>query len=247
MFESIKKQFKKLIVQAITEGLSLTKEELRSDKKLNNDLNFRKINDINNAILDMIEKYFSDEFKISMVKKGAYLMFEIYNSDSNSLITVMSEGNLKRKKKKFKPTYLDRYVSINAKYKLYPKNEQLYLFDDEKLEPTQNQMINERGSNIPEKYFTIVFDIQGLKLTSVRIIMLNEQKEEIFSEDWSEYIGIDYDDLFDYYDDVNEEAYNSLPMTPKMLDKKDKSDMDSDQYEVDISKKKKEKIKLTII
>lgn len=194
-------------------------------------MNFRKVNDISNSIVNMIEKYYIDEFTIPFVRRGSYKLFSIYHRPTKTLMNVLSESNVIRKttKKSKRPNYLDAYIGFNEPLGLRPELHQISMddlikYDEHQIAPIKNEMISQLEGEVPEAYFTISFSLSGLRLIGVRVMMLNEFKEEVYNQDWSHLIGLNYDD--EYNRDHSNIEHDDIDISIKADKLHDEEEMD---------------------
>ena len=73
--------------------------------------------------------------------------------------------------------------------------------ESKSIESIKEQVKIQLGGIEPNKYVTIVFEMDTFRLVSVEAILTSEYLEIVEREDWSEFIEIDYNDI--NYDEIN--------------------------------------------
>lgn len=166
-------------------------------------------------------------------------VFMIYHIETKILIGVMSGGCRERilKRKKKNPHYLNALVGFNAKHHFQPVSEQLTLvnliaYNDEQIEPIKIKVRDKIDGIEPERYVTVLYDMDGLTLTGVEMILMTEKLEVAFRENWSDYIEIDYHNSYEVQQELTD-SYESLEISVR----NDKINNDS----IDLEVKKNEK------
>lgn len=221
LYDFCNDEFKQHIVTAIKDGLIFTHEEYSSSGKLKNSVNFKKIDNIGNSIIRLMETNHQDEFVVPIILRGSYEVFMIFHKESKTLITFMSTSNKDRimKRKAKSVHYFEALVDFNTKHHLTPDYEQQNLGEEyvkheqEKLDPIKLQVMNQLDGIEPEFYSTVVFGMDGLNLTSVEIMLISEFMDIIKHEDWSEYIEVDYHNNYDVI--IDDYSYDSLDISIK--------------------------------
>ena len=207
MNKSISKDTKEKIVYAINNGLYEAQNRYSGHELINNAKHFVKLDDIANSVIDTLK--FDINFKIFIIKRGSYNLPLFYDEINDILFSLMSYGRFKQllNRKDFsKVHYLDILTTFNDN--LHINNKQLTLFDHPSrrnlyiIKGTREEIIQRIGKE-PRKYMTIVFDMEGFKLFGVEAIFTSANLEVFYKEDWSDLIVIDYNALFNY--DIEEE------------------------------------------
>lgn len=236
-------ELKKRIVTAIKDGLASTIDEYRSNRPLKFSKNFRKVENVGNSVIKMIETIYDGEYEVPILMRGNYPVFSIYHADTKTLVGVMSKGCRERvfNRKSKNPHYLNALVGINSKHKLEPLAGQMSIGDlttysKDKTEPIRIKMKDQIDGVEPEYYFTILYDMDGYTLTSVEMVLLTEELQEVFREDWSDYIEIDYHNSYDE-EHESSDPYNML----KISVKENKINKGSSDLEENLMKEKKKK------
>lgn len=102
----------------------------------------------------------------------------------------------------------------------------------------QNEKIKDRVREIIEEdgnieYITVLYNIQGYRLLKVNEVKLSQYAEIIEDRDLSDYIKVDYEDIYEDENMAKEEIFGELEFNLKndILAKSDNLDMDLDNKE----------------
>lgn len=208
-------------VQCCTEGLDTTKDVFKGFN-IRNDIHLFKYDRISEALLSNFGN--RDNFKVIKLRRGGYNVVLVFDILEKTLYSVMSDGNFNRKMKrkdKSKVSYLDALLEYNKQY--------IGDLDQVKMDFTadifnstlyKKRVINEEIRNLldgvePLKYIMVKVDIHYLELVSVEALLVNNNFDIIETNDWSEYIDVDYGNLEEKVVSIKKENNYSLGITVK--------------------------------
>lgn len=198
---------KETIVSSIKNGLSETQTMYNGRlKRITNAKHFVKMDEIANSVIQSFEH--NSDFNIITLKRGSYEVLLLHHINTDTLFSFMSHNrfqDLLNRKDFSHVHYLDALVNFNDKLNY---NRMQMVIDDsyfeqesKSIESIKEQVKIQLGGIEPNKYVTIVFEMDTFRLVSVEAILTSEYLEIVEREDWSEFIEIDYNDI--NYDEIN--------------------------------------------
>ena len=205
------KRLKEIFVKGIKDGLSEAAEDARSKRgQFYNARNFDKIDSIMNGITKELETNQIAEWL--KLPRGSYQVLLVFDSSNKHLYSFMSE-------RRFKEIYnkMDGYVHYIhglVKYNDGYERQQIMIEhpmlsgQSDKLQSLRDQIDDLLGDMKPDKYYTVIFDMNGYDLLGVKCVLTSEYMEIISEENWGELISIDYGDI----------NYNDYDMTASTYD-----------------------------
>lgn len=193
---------KKRFVAGIKNGLSQTETTYANKAKpIDNSKHFVKMDNIANNVISQFESDVNFTV-VKSFKRGSYTIVLIYDKINGILYSIMTTSKYKAlmNRKKLNHThFFDALIDFNDELDI----ERQQLVIDERLFDKDNSKIDEIKEKIktfldgikPTEYLSIVANMNGFKLTGVEAVLTSEYLEKIDTDDWSEYIEIDYSDI----------------------------------------------------
>ena len=136
--------------------------------------------------------------------------------------TLINSKNLKDKQ-----NYIFSLMKFNPEERcqqvLFPEME-IILDEQERIQEKVRQIIEEDGEI---EYITILYNKQGFNLLSVKAVKMSQYAEIIATQDLSDYITVDYEDVY-------EKPNNDIKVIPGDLEFSIKSDILAKSEDVDI-------------
>ena len=232
----LKEEIERIIVDGIQLGLinaKITKRE--NGDKFDNSEAFRKVDKIMSSLYSKIKE--DESFETKIFSRGEYKLLFAYNKEEHILISFMSESRLnslvKSDKLEDKQNYIFGLMQFNPS-----ERQQQTLFQGIEWIIDENKKIKNKVKEIIEEdgdieYITILYDIQGYRLLSVREVKLSQYAEIIAEKDLSDYIKVDYEDIYESENVEKEEMFGELEFNIKddILAKSNSLDMDLDKKE----------------
>lgn len=205
------KGLKETFVKGIKDGLSEAADDVRSKRgKFHNARNFDKIDYIMNGITKVLDmNHIAEWLKLP---RGSYQVLLVLDSSNKNLYSFMSERRFKEIYNRMdgRVHYINGLVKYNDGYdrQQIMMEHPMLVGQSEKLQSLKEQIDELLGDMIPDKYFTVIFDMNGFDLLGVKCVLTSEHMEKISEENWGELIGIDYGDI----------NYNDYDMTAATYD-----------------------------
>ena len=199
--ESIKMK----IVEGIELGLRNAKIAKRENMdKFDNAVSLRKIDKVMSSVCCKLEE--DGQFGPKMFFRGSYKILLGYNKESRTLFSFMSEDRLNNliysNKLSDKKNYIFGLMKFNSAERqqqcLFPLTDEI-LDENEKVMNHIKKLIEETDDI---KYITVQYKIKDYKLVEVQELKLSQYAEIIEQNDMSDYIGVNYEDV--YADEVIE-------------------------------------------
>lgn len=226
----IDEEFSKTIVEAMQLGLKRAKlAERENGDRFDNAKSLRNIDKMMSSLYSIISldtKYEAKEFY-----RGSYKLLFVYNREEHRLYSFMSEERMRTlinsKNLKDKQNYIFSLMKFNPEERrqqvLFPEME-IILDEQERIQEKVRQIIEEDGEI---KYITILYNKQGFNLLSVKAVKMSQYAEVIATQDLSDYIAVDYEDVY-------EKPNNDIEVIPGDLEFSIKSDILAKSEDVDI-------------
>lgn len=218
-------QLKELFVKGIKDGLSEAfTDTYNKIGEFHNARNFDKIDFIMNSIVRALDK--NENIKWLKLPRGlSYEVLLVFDHSNKHLYSFMSE-------RRFKEIYFKANGSVHYIHGLVKFNEgyerKQIIIDDTMFNEQNNSKLQSLKSQIddllinmkPNKYFTVIYDMNEYNLLGVKCVLTSEYMEIISEEDWSELISIDYGDI--HYDvSISEEDLGITLKTNYISDEND--------------------------
>ena len=226
----IDEEFSKTIVEAMQLGLKRAKlAERENGDRFDNAKSLRNIDKMMSSLYSIISldtKYEAKEFY-----RGSYKLLLVYNREEHRLYSFMSEERMRTlinsKNLKDKQNYIFSLMKFNPEERrqqvLFPEME-IILDEQERIQEKVRQIIEEDGEI---EYITILYNKQGFNLLSVKAVKMSQYAEVIATQDLSDYIAVDYEDVY-------EKPNNDIEVIPGDLEFSIKSDILAKSEDVDI-------------
>lgn len=226
----IDEEFSKTIVEGMQLGLKRAKiAERENGDRFDNAKSLRNIDKMMSSLYTMIsidERYEAKEFN-----RGSYKLLFVYNREEHRLYSFMSEDRLgtliNSKNLKDKKNYIFSLMKFNPGERL-----QQVLFPEMDIIIDEQQKIQERVRQIIEEdgdieYITVLYRKQGFNLLSVKAVKMSQYAEVIESQDLSDYITVDYEDVYEKSNNDKEEIPGDLEFSikPDILAKSENLDV----------------------
>ncbi len=200
-FELISEE-KKMLVNAIQNGLLDSKRERESNQTItNNRKHMSKWDFVNTNVSKTLE--YNERFCIIPLDRGLFEPIMIFDRKTKNLYTIMKVKNFEKvlsRQEITKCHYMDAMLDNNLPYKTNPNQLSLLEANDMFSEKAEQQ-IDELSTNIKtmfhtdiiSKYYTIVVDFSGYILTSVEIYFCSKWLEILENESWNDFILPSYE------------------------------------------------------
>lgn len=226
----IDEEFSKTIVEAMQLGLKRAKlAERENGDRFDNAKSLRNIDKMMSSLYSIISldtKYEAKEFY-----RGSYKLLFVYNREEHRLYSFMSEERMRTlinsKNLKDKQNYIFSLMKFNPEERrqqvLFPEME-IILDEQERIQERVRQIIEEDGEI---EYITVLYNKQGFNLLSVKAVKMSQYAEIIATQDLSDYIAVDYEDVY-------EKPNNDIEVIPGDLEFSIKSDILAKSEDVDI-------------
>lgn len=233
----IDEEFSKTIVEGMQLGLKRAKiSERENGDRFDNAKSLRNIDKMMSSLYTMIsidERYEAKEFN-----RGSYKLLFVYNREEHRLYSFMSEDRLgtliNSKNLKDKKNYIFSLMKFNPGERL-----QQVLFPEMDIIIDEQQKIQERVRQIIEEdgdieYITVLYRKQGFNLLSVKGVKMSQYAEVIESQDLSDYITVDYEDVYEKSNNDKEEIPGDLEFSikPDILAKSENLDVKPNNEDV---------------
>lgn len=226
----IDEEFSKTIVEAMQLGLKRAKlAERENGDRFDNAKSLRNIDKMMSSLYSIISldtKYEAKEFY-----RGSYKLLFVYNREEHRLYSFMSEERMRTlinsKNLKDKQNYIFSLMKFNPEERrqqvLFPEMETI-LDEQEKIQERVRKIIEEDGEI---EYITILYNKQGFNLLSVKAVKMSQYAEIIATQDLSDYITVDYEDVY-------EKTNNDIEVIPGDLEFSIKADILAKSEDVDV-------------
>jgi hypothetical protein len=209
------KEIKSKVVSAIKAGLDDAQNAYnRPEMRIRNAIHFYKMDAIANEVIMSIGAL--DEFKIIEIKRGGYVLPLLIYIPDGTMVSIMSAGKFKsllNRSDLAKTHYFDAFITINDKLNIDRNqlvlSEALLPVEDYEKKEIMRQVTEQLGGQFLAKYITITVEMKGLQLIGVESKLTSEYLEVFSTDDWSEFIELDYSDI-EYIDSAVASKENDL-------------------------------------
>lgn len=228
MHQSVPNGIKMKIVQAVKTGLNDTQVRT-AGMRFKRSIHFLKMDLIADEAVRLLEA--ETDFKLIQLPRGGYPVLLMYYIPTGTIYSIMSKSRFKtliNRRDFSRVHYFDALVDFNDNLEFYQHqlviDDELCIRDREELDSIKNQVRDLLGGNEPQNYVTVEIDMNWLTLVGVEAILTSEYIEVLSSENWSEFIEIDYSDL-EYSGVVEVDDNDDLGITlrPEVIRKGDVS------------------------
>lgn len=188
---------KKIIVQALQNGLERFNEHIRNARTVTNmGYTGTKWDMINTECKDALSE---KKYDVVVYKRGVWQLILMYDKDIKTLYTLMKEKRYEdicKTVKSNKVHYLEAITTVN-KGLVEEKQEQMAFFEGfnelkiEKIENTVEQLLNNIDGEV-KKHVLITFTDKNLELSSISALIVTPSLQILHKEDWTEYIEPKY-------------------------------------------------------
>lgn len=192
--------FKKQYVQAIVEGLDESREYYDTPMVVRNARNFKKMDDMANAIIEAFRD--NNDYRITLLPRGSYKVALLYHTATRTLITFVSKKSFENNLNKIecdRSYYMYALFGFNGDCGFKPMQISLGdMFNEEclgKMNGIRGEVVQLLDGDVPDKYITVCIDMKDFMLMGIEAVLTNEHLDVIDTEDWSEYIEVDYIDV----------------------------------------------------
>lgn len=233
----IDEEFAKAIVEGMQLGLKRAKLAKRENgDKFDNAERFRIIDKMMSSLYYKIEENKMIEAK--EFYRYSYKLLLAYNRKDHILYSFMSEDRLasliNSKNIKDKQNYIFSLMKFNPGNRrqqvIFPEID-IILDEQAKMQERIREIIEEDGEI---QYITVLYKKQGYRLLSVRAVKMSQYAEEINSKDLSDYIAVDYEDIYENTDNNREELQADLEFNfrPEVLAKSENLDVELEKEDI---------------
>lgn len=234
----INEEFSKTIVEAMQLGLKRARfAERENGDRFDNARNLRNIDKMMSSLYSIISldsRYEAKEFY-----RGSYKLLFVYNRKEHRLYSFMSEERLRTlinsKNLKDKQNYIFSLIKFNPAERLqqvlFPSEMEMILDEQEKIQERVRQIIEEDGKI---EYITVLYDKRGFNLLSVKAVKMSKYAEIIETQDLSDYITVDYEDVYEKETNDIEEFPGDLEFSFKsdILTKSERMDIETNNENI---------------
>lgn len=209
-------------VQIIVDGLQLGLKRARLAEKENEDVfdnakNLRNIDKMMSSLYNLIS--LDSRYQTIKFSRGSYKLLLVYNRGEHRLYSFMSEDRLttliNSKNIKDKKNYIFSLIRFNPEERrqqvFVPEMDRI-LEEYEKIQEQVREIIEEDGEL---EYITVLYIKKGFNLLGVKAVKMSQYAEIIETQDMSEYITIDYEDVYEKLIDDREEIIGELEFNIK--------------------------------
>ncbi len=243
--KKIKKGMKLMIddefSKTIVEGLQLGLKRAKLAERENGDIfdNAKRLRNIDKmmsslySIISLDARYEAKEFY-----RGSYKLLFVYNREEHRLYSFMSEQRLRTlinsNNIKDKQNYIFSLMKFNPEERrqqvLLPEMDPI-LDEQEKIQEEVRQIIEEDGEI---EYITVLYNKSGFNLLNVKAVKMSQYAEIISIQDLSDYITIDYEDVYEKSNNEKEEIHGDLEFSikPDILAKSENLDVKPNNEEI---------------
>ncbi len=233
----IDETFSKTIVEAMQLGLKRARlAEKENGDKFDNAKRLRNIDKMMSSLYSIISldtRYEAKEFY-----RGSYKLLLAYNREEHRLYSFMSEQRLRTlinsKNIKDKQNYIFSLMRFNPEERrqqvLLPEMDTI-LDEQEKIQEEVRKIIEEDGKI---EYITVTYNKSGFNLLNVKAVKMSQYAEVIATKDLSDYIAVDYEDVYEKTNNDKEEIPGDLEFTikPNILAKSENLDVEPNNEDV---------------
>lgn len=227
--------------KTIVEGLQLGLKRARIAERENGDLfdNAKRLRNIDKmmsslySIISLDERYEAKEFY-----RGSYKLLFVYNREQHRLYSFMSEQRLRTlinsRNVKDKQNYIFSLMKFNPEARrqqvLIPEMDTI-IDEQEKIQEEVRQIIEEDREI---EYITVLYNKSGFNLLNVKAIKMSQYAEINSIQDLSDYISVDYEDVYEKANSEKEEIPGELEFTikPDILAKSENLDVEPNNEEI---------------
>lgn len=214
----IDETFSKTIVEGMQLGLKRAKNaERENGDKFDNAKSLRNIDKMMSSLYNIISldaRYEAKEFY-----RGSYGLLFVYNREEHRLYSFMSEERLSNlissKNLKDKQNYIFSLMKFNPEKRrqqvLLPEMD-IISDEQEKIQERVRQIIEEDGQI---EYITILYNKKSFNLLSVKAVKMSQYAEVIAVQNLSDYITVDYEDVYKKVNNDMEEIPGNLEISIK--------------------------------
>ena len=206
-------EFAKAIVEGMQQGLKRAKMAKRENAdRFDNAERFRIIDKMMSSLYYKIEE--NERFEVKEFYRYGYKLLLAYNREKHTLYSFMSEDRLfsliNSNNIKDKQNYIFSLMKFNPDDRqqqvLLPELDTI-VDEQVKIQERIREIIEEDGEI---QYITILYKKQGYKLLGVRAVKMSQYAEPVEVKDLSDYIAVDYEDVYDDGNSNKEEIIADL-------------------------------------
>ena len=237
-------EFSKAIVEGIQQGLKNAKIAKKENAdKFDNAERFRIIDKMMSSLYYKIGE--NEAFSVKEFYRYSYKLLLAYNREEHTLYSFMSEDRLttliNSKNMKDKQNYIFALMKFNPADRQQVLLEGMEELMDEVID--EQSKIQERVREIIEEdgeiqYITVLYKKQGYSLLNVRAVKMSQYAEVLDSKDISDYIAVDYDEIYEDTADNKEEILSEVEFNLKPEILTQSNNLDVEREEEDIKEEK---------
>ena len=230
-------EFSKKIVESLQLGLKRARLAERENGDLfDNAKSLRNIDKMMSSLYSIISldtRYEAKEFY-----RGSYKLLFVYNRQQHRLYSFMSVQRLKTlinsRNVKDKKNYIFSLMKFNPEERqqqvLIPEMDMI-LNEQEKIQEEVRHIIEEDGEI---EYITVLYNKVGFNLLNVKAVKMSQYAEIISIQDLSDYITVDYEDVYEKSNSEKEDISGELEFTikPEILAKSKNLDVEPNNEEI---------------
>lgn len=214
----IENKFAKKVVEAIQLGLKRAKiAEMENGDRFNNAKSSKIIDKMMSSLYSNLS--LDGRLEVYELYRGSYKLLLVYCRGEHRLYSFMSENRMNSlinsKKREDKKNYIFALIKLNPgerqQQTLFQETD-IVLDGQKKIIEKVREIINE-DDNI--EYITFLYDKKGYNLLNVRAVKMSQYAELIESQDLSDYIAVDYDDVYENANNDSIEATGDLEISLK--------------------------------
>lgn len=229
----IDESFSKTIVEGIQHGLKMAEIAKRENAdKFDNAERFRIIDKMMSSLYYKIGE--DKSFEVKEFYRYGYKLLLAYNRETHTLYSFMSEDRLATLINSDNSDDKQNYIFSLIKFN--PDDRQQMFLSEMDATSVEQDKIQERIREIIEEdgqiqYVTVLYKKQGYRLLRVRAVKLSQYAEVIESKDLSDYITVDYEDIYASTDENKEEFVADLDFNfkPNVLSESENLDVKLDK------------------
>lgn len=226
----------KCFVEGIEQGLRNAKTVKRDNGDIfDNSEHFRKVDKIMTSLYHEIQGL--GNFEVKEFYRGGYKLLLAYNKETHKLFSFMSEDRIQTlinsNKLKDKKNYIFSLMQFNPN-----ERQQQVIFPEMDIVMDELQKIQNRVRDIIEEdgsieYITVLYKMLGYRLVKVRAVKMSQYAEVLDETDISNYITVDYSDIYEDSTNDKEELFGDLEFNFKddILVKSSNLDVDLEKLE----------------
>ncbi len=230
-------EFAKAIVEGMQQGLKRAKTAKRENgDRFDNAERFRIIDKMMSSLYYKIGE--NERIEVKEFYRYGYKLLLAYNREEHTLYSFMSEDRLasliNSNNIKDKQNYIFSLMKFNPNDRqqqvLLPEMD-IILDEQAKIQERIREIIEEDGEI---QYITILYKKQGYKLLGVRAVKMSQYAETIANKDLSDYIAVDYEDVYEDVNNSREEIPAELEFNfkPEILAKSENLDVEIDNKDI---------------